>query len=467
VNKHRGKILLVDDDEGLLRLLSLRLESAGYEVQTATSGEAALVQIALSRPQAVITDLRMEGMDGLTLFQHVVEQDHTLPVIVLTAHGTIPDAVLATQHGIFGYMTKPYDAGQLLDLLERAITLHPVPVDHARNEHSWHDAIISASPAMESLLAELYLVAQSGASVLILGESGTGKELIARAIHKASTRHSAPFVAINCAAIPEQLLESELFGHTKGAFTGAFTPQTGLFQSANGGTLFLDEIGDMPLTLQAKLLRVIEDREVRPVGSSHATAVDVRFISATHRDLPQAIAEGNFREDLYYRLNVVNRVIPPLRKRREDIPLLARHFLRQLSLRDDRTVNDFTPDALEILTGCEWPGNVRQLMNVVEQCCVLSTSPIIPASLVSRALQESPTDALSYVDAKEQFERDYLIQLLKITSGRVTDAARLACRNRTEFYRLLERHHLTPAMFKDGGGINTGTIRDSTNPVAR
>jgi two-component system response regulator GlrR len=451
MSSRRCRVLLVDDDPDLLRLLSLRLQSAGYEVQTASSGGEALARMGVSRPQAVITDLRMEGMDGMSLFQHIHSQDQALPVIVLTAHGTIPDAVQATQQGVFGYLTKPFDARELLALLERAVALRPTQVmEPVHRDETWRAGIISVSPSMEALLAELHLVAPTEASVLIQGESGTGKEILARAIHQASARCDAPFVAINCAAIPEQLLESELFGHAKGAYTGAVTAYKGLFQSATGGTIFLDEIGDMPLALQAKLLRVLEDKEVRPLGSSQAIAVDVRIISATHQVLEQAIVEGVFREDLYYRLNVVSCAIPPLRERREDIPPLAHHFLKILCEKHGRTVNGYTPDAMEMLTACDWPGNVRQLMNVVEQCCALSTAPLIPASLVSRALREMPMDILTYADAKQRFERDYLIQLLKITNGQVTDAARLAGRNRTEFYRLLQRYHLSPAMFKGG-----------------
>jgi two-component system, NtrC family, response regulator GlrR len=453
--RRRSRVLVVDDDPDLLRLLFLRLGTAGYEVETAGSGAEALAKMGVSCPHAVITDLRMEGMDGMALFQHMHCQNQALPVIVLTAHGTIPDAVEATQQGVFGYLTKPFDARQLLALLERAIALHPKDVmEPGSVDEDWRGEILSASPAMESLLVEMKLAAQTEASVLILGESGTGKELLARAVHQASARCGGSFVAINCAAIPEQLLESELFGHAKGAFTGAATAYKGLFQSADGGTIFLDEIGDMPLALQAKLLRVLEDKEVRPLGSSQSIAVDVRIISATHQDLGKAISEGLFREDLYYRLNVVSRAIPPLRDRREDIPLLAHHFLKILREKHEHIVNDFTPDAMEMLTAFDWPGNVRQLMNVVEQCCVLSKRPLIPASLVSRALQEMPRDSLSYADAKQRFERDYLIQLLKITRGEVTDAARLAGRNRTQFYRLLKRYHLSPAMFKSEDGTD-------------
>ncbi|MEO6353564.1 MAG: sigma 54-interacting transcriptional regulator, partial [Burkholderiaceae bacterium] len=298
------------------------------------------------------------------------------------------------------------------------------------------------------LLAEAKLVAASDASILIRGESGSGKELLACAIHRASRRANAPFVAVNCGAIPEQLLESELFGHVKGAFTGAISNRNGLFQAAHGGTLFLDEIGDMPLLLQVKLLRVLQERAVRPVGADRAVPIDVRIVSATHRDLDAALAEGQFREDLYYRLNVVTLSLPPLSERREDIALLANHFLQQLAIKYHKPLNGFAPDALEALMTAAWPGNVRQLNNVVEQVCALATSPLVPLSLVQRALRVPSLEVLSYADAKQRFERNYLIQLLKLTDGNVADAARLAERNRTEFYRLLQKSGLTPSLFR-------------------
>jgi two-component system, NtrC family, response regulator GlrR len=448
MSKNRHTILLVDDDPDLLKLLSIRLKSAGYDVAVANSAEQALAYIALARPQAVITDLRMPGMDGLALFQHLHSQDPSLPIIVLTAHGTIPDAVQATQQGVFGYLTKPYDARELLHLLERAFTVSPPaePAEEPQDE-SWRAEIVTASPLMNSLLSEARLLADSEARVLIQGESGTGKEVLARAIHKASPRADKSFVAINCAAIPDQLLESELFGHAKGAFTGAVSSQEGLFMSANGGTLFLDEIGDMPLSLQAKLLRVLQDQEIRPIGSSRSLPVDVRVISATHRNLDEAVENSQFREDLYYRLNVVTLSLPALRQRREDIPLLARHFLEQQSAK--QRAKAFTPEAMEILITNDWPGNIRQLQNVVDQCSVLCSTSLISAALVARALHDKePGQNLSYANAKQQFERDYLIRLLKITDGQVTKAARLAGRNRTEFYRLLGKHQISPAMFK-------------------
>ena len=296
----RRTLLLVDDDADLLRLLCIRLQAEGYAVQTASSAEQALARIAVARPRVVLTDLRMDGMDGMALFEQLHKQDPTLPVILLTAHGTIPDAVDATQRGVLVYLTKPFKDNALLELIERAMLASggDEASEPLAKTESWREELITASSAMESLLSEAYLVALSEVSVLIQGASGTGKEVLARAIHKASPRHANPFVTINCAAIPEQLLESELFGHARGAFTGAVSAHKGLFQTASGGTLFLDEIGDMPMALQAKLLRVLQEKEVRPVGSNQVVHVDVRIISATHRNLEEAIEEGRFREDL-------------------------------------------------------------------------------------------------------------------------------------------------------------------------
>ncbi len=440
-------ILLVDDDAALRELIAVRLEANGFRVDVVESGEAALARLALARPDAVLTDLQMAGMDGMALFRTIHARDPTLPVIVLTAHGTIPDAVAATQRGLFGYLTKPYDAATLVELLHRATHLSGSGAD-AGND-GWRGEIVTVSPAMAILLAEARLAAQSGASLLIQGESGTGKELLARAIHRASSRHDQPFVAINCGAIAPELLESELFGHVKGAFTGAGRDHPGLFLGAQGGTVLLDEIGDMPLPLQVKLLRVLQEGEVRPVGATETRAVDVRILSATHRDLHAGIASGDFREDLYYRLNVVTLTLPPLRERREDIPLLARHFLTALTEEYRRPIHGFAPEALEMLVAADWPGNIRQLHNVLEQCCALCTTATIPASLVARALRDKPADIQPLVEARTAFERDYLITLLKLTRGHVSEVARLAGRNRTELYRLLERHGLTAASFRD------------------
>jgi two-component system response regulator GlrR len=312
---------------------------------------------------------------------------------------------------------------------------------------AWRAEIITRSPLMEEKLAQAQMVANTDARVLISGESGTGKELLARAIHKASPRHDKPFVAINCSAMPEDLLESELFGHEKGAFTGAVRSHKGLFQAADGGTLLLDEIGDMPLRLQVKLLRVLQENQVRPVGSTEAVPVNVRVISATHRDLAQLMASGTFREDLFYRLNVVHIEMPPLSRRREDIPLLVGHFLEQLA-KETGSRKIYAPEAVELLATADWPGNVRQLHNVVRQNVALSRTPIINAELVQQSLGGTPARLPSFDEARDEFTRSYLSQLLQITAGNVSQAARLAKRNRTDFYKLLARHQLVPDDFK-------------------
>ncbi len=453
-------LLLVDDDPDLLRLLSMRLNAAGYRVTAVASAQAALDQIAVSRPALVISDVQMPGMDGLALFEAIRARHPVLPVILLTAHGTIPDAVDATARGVFTYLTKPYDGKQLLDAIARALALggpapgtHPHATPQAATE-TWREQIVSRSAAMEELLAEAKLVAASDASLLVRGESGSGKELLAQAIHRASPRARGPFVAVNCSAIPEALLESELFGHVKGAFTGAVAHHRGLFQEAHGGTLFLDEIGDMPLPLQVKLLRVLQDRQVRPVGAPSAVPVDVRILSATHRDLDAALQQGEFREDLYYRLAVVTLTLPRLADRREDIPLLAQHFLSRLAAKYGKPLKGFAPDALSALSTASWPGNVRQLHNVVEQVSALATTPLVPLALVQRALRVPTMEVLPYAEARQRFEHDYLVGLLKLTDGQVADAARLAQRNRTEFYRLLQKHGLTPGLFRQDGGVS-------------
>ena len=443
-------ILLVDDDPDLLKLISLRLASVGYRVRTADSGEAALGALAVARPGVVVTDLRMPGIDGLQLFEAIHREHPALPVIILTAHGTIPDAVSATQRGVFGFLTKPFDSQELLQKVAAALHVAGAAPADSDTSGEWRSGIITRSPRMEDLLRQARLVADSDASVLIYGESGTGKELLARAIHRASRRRDKPFVAVNCGAIPEPLLESELFGHARGAFSGAVQAHKGLFQAADGGTIFLDEIGDMPLALQVKLLRVLQDNEVRPVGATQPVPVDVRVISATHRDLDAQRAAGQFREDLYYRLNVVSLKLPALADRREDIPLLATHWLRKLAERYKRPVPTLAPDAMALLIAAPWPGNVRQLLNLLEQAVALATTSLIPESLVQGALREDASALVPFEEARKTFERDYLVRLLKITGGNVTQAAMLAKRNRTEFYKLLQRHRLEPAMFKEG-----------------
>ncbi|PLL98904.1 two-component system response regulator GlrR, partial [Klebsiella pneumoniae] len=410
-----ARLLLVDDDPGLLKLLGMRLISEGYSVVTAESGPEALRVLGREKVDLVISDLRMDEMDGLQLFSEIQKGHPGMPVIILTAHGSIPDAVAATQQGVFSFLTKPVDKDALYKAIDEALEQRSPATDEA-----WRQAIVTRSPLMLRLLEQAGMVAQSDVSVLINGQSGTGKEIVAQAIHNASPRHDKPFVAINCGALPEQLLESELFGHARGAFTGAVSNREGLFQAAEGGTLFLDEIGDMPVALQVKLLRVLQERKVRPLGSNRDIEINVRIISATHRDLPKAMARGEFREDLFYRLNVVNLKIPPLSERTEDIPLLANHLLRQSADRHKPFVRAFSSDAMKRLMAAKWPGNVRQLVNVIEQCVALTSSPVIGDALVEQALEGENTALPTFVEARNQFELNYLRKLLQITKGNVT-----------------------------------------------
>ncbi|EIH9889112.1 two-component system response regulator GlrR [Escherichia coli] len=437
-------LLLVDDDPGLLKLLGLCLTSEGYSVVTAESGAEGLRVLNREKVDLVISDLRMDEMDGMQLFAEIQKVQPGMPVIILTAHGSIPDAVAATQQGVFSFLTKPVDKDALYQAIDDALEQSAPATDER-----WREAIVTRSPLMLRLLEQARLVAQSDVSVLINGQSGTGKEIFAQAIHNASPRNSKPFIAINCGALPEQLLESELFGHARGAFTGAVSNREGLFQAAEGGTLFLDEIGDMPAPLQVKLLRVLQERKVRPLGSNRDIDIDVRIISATHRDLPKAMARGEFREDLYYRLNVVSLKIPALAERTEDIPLLANHLLRQAAERHKPFVRAFSTDAMKRLMTASWPGNVRQLVNVIEQCVALTSSPVISDALVEQALEGENTALPTFVEARNQFELNYLRKLLQITKGNVTHAARMAGRNRTEFYKLLSRHELDANDFKE------------------
>jgi two-component system, NtrC family, response regulator GlrR len=441
------RILLVDGRTRALERLSARLAAAGFEVVGSTSQSDALGRLTAARPDLVVVDFHEKH--GVALLDEIRRQDPVVPVIVLAGNNSISAAVAATRKGAYNFLAAPVDGGTLIGEIRRALELS-VRAEQVGKQHVFGKdcGIISRSRAMRDLLREAQLVAESEVSVLLRGDSGTGKELVARAIHQASVRRERPFVPVNCSAIPADLLESELFGHRKGAFTGATRDHTGLFAAANGGTLFLDEIGDMPVTLQPKLLRVLETRQVRRLGSTSATPVDVRIISATHQDLERKMLEGEFREDLYYRLNVVTLELPTLAQRKDDIPLLAGHFLARIAAKYGKDVRGFSPEALELLAEAPWPGNVRQLLNVVEHVVTLAPGAIVPANFVEKALRERRRTLPPLTEARRRFERQYLTQLMQITSGNVSQAARLAKRNRTEFYKLLHRYALDPALFK-------------------
>lgn len=442
-SEHKPRILVVDDDPSLLRLLSIRLTSEGYDVTSVETAELAIVAVKTGDFEVILSDLRMPGMDGLTMFKQLLQLGKNTPVVLMTAHGTIEDAIAATKQGVMGFLTKPIDHKKLREVLQKCVQ-NSMP----EQSDDWQSGIITRSPLMKNILEQAYRVAQRDVSVLISGASGSGKEVLANAIHKASPRCNKPFVPINCGAMPESLLESELFGHAKGAFTGAIHEHKGLFQQADGGTLFLDEIGDMPTALQVKLLRALQEQTIRPVGSSHQVKVDVRIISATHRDLNTEMAEGNFREDLYYRLNVVNLSLPNLQQRSEDIPILARYLLKNSAERHGVKVNGFADEAMQALIASAWPGNVRQLVNVIEQCVALTQTPIITRHLVEQALSVSHKTWPTLSEARSDFEQDYLIKLLKMTDGNVTRAAELAGRNRTDLHKLMKKYGLDAQTFR-------------------
>lgn len=435
-------LMLVDDDEDLLELLGMRLESYGFSVVSCKSAVDALARAEQSPPSLLITDLRMSEMSGMALFEKFRQRWPTLPVIILTAHGSIEEAVEATRDGAFSFLTKPVNKTKLLKEIQQALAL-------TRGEKvAVETALITGSPVMKRLIEQARCFADSDVNVLISGESGTGKELFAQLIHEAGRRCGKPWIPVNCGAIPADMLESELFGHCKGAFTGALRDHPGLFAAADGGTLFLDEIGDMPLPLQVKLLRVLQEKKVRALGETQSREIDVRVVSASHCDLDKAVKDGKFREDLYYRLNVIHIDVPPLRKRIEDIPLLISHFLRKAAGRDGVSGRVFSPAAQQLLLSYRWPGNVRELVNVIERCVAVCPAAVIPAQVVQSALPEAGCKPMPLTEAKNLFEKDYVRQLLEACSGNVSSAAEIAGRNRSDFYKIVKRHGLEVNDFK-------------------
>lgn len=455
-----GHICIIDDDADFLRLLGLWLESEGHKVQAFGTPVQAVKAMERELPDLVITDLRMPEMDGMEVLEAVQELDPELPVILLTAHGSIPNAVAAMRAQAFGYLGKPFSSEELESLVAAALRQRQASRETSRLRATLKDLagqmILHRSPVMAKLVDELTRVAHSQASVFLTGESGSGKERVARAIHAASPRAQGPFVAVNCGAIVTDLAESELFGHVKGAFTGASQDHPGLIRAADGGTLFLDEIADLPLSLQVKLLRVLQEGTLRPVGSREEYRVDIRVISATHQDIYALTASGAFREDLYYRLHVIPLRVPSLAERPEDILLLAQHFLDREIARLRRPIQGFSPEALDKLICRPWPGNVRELENAVTLAAALTEKGWVAAEAIpdpSRAGGRSAFPPLQ--DAKAAFERGYLENLLRATDGNISRAARIAGRHRTDLYKLMRKHELTPQEFKNQGDDET------------
>lgn len=452
----REKILVVDDDRGLLTLMKARLTGAEYDVTLAGGGDEALTLAQETLFNAAIVDFKMEGMDGITLLERLLKIQPNLPVIILTAYGTIAGAVEATKKGAYDYLTKPFEAKDLLYRLNKAMEMRrlKVEVDRLRSlvrERCHIDGIVATSEKMQQILSQVAQIAPTDSTVCLYGESGTGKELIAKAIHMGSQRSQGPFVVINCGAIPEGLLESELFGHVKGAFTGAIRPKQGLLEQADGGTLFLDEVAELSPALQVKLLRAFQEYEFYPVGGVKPVKVDLRLIAATNQDLWKAIGEGKFREDLFYRIHVIPLYLPPLRERLEDVPLLAHHFLRLFSKDRGKNLSGFSAEAMQRLMLHRWPGNVRELANVVERAVALSTEgEITPERLLlgREEFRSSRPQMLPLNEAREEFERAYLFQILTATGGNVSRAASVAGRYRAEFYKLLRKYDLDPDTFR-------------------
>lgn len=457
----KAKILVVDDDQSLLNLLKLRLEPAGYSVTLAETGAEALEALTAKTDEVydlAIVDLRIGEEDGIALMEQMLRLQPALSVMIATAHATIDSAVEATKKGAYDYLTKPFEPTDFLHRIEKALEVRQLKGEIARlrtvvQERYQFDNVVAHSEKMQQILQQVIQIAPTDSTVCVYGESGTGKELIAKAIHISSRRALGPFVAINCGAIPEGLLENELFGHTKGAYTGADRMKKGLLQQADGGTLLLDEIGELPPSLQVKFLRVLQEREFYPLGAGQPTKVNIRLICATNQDLEKLVAKKRFREDLFYRIHILPIFLPPLREHIDDIVPLAHHFLQRFAYETEKDVQGFTPEALQRLMLYEWPGNVRELANVIERAVVLTPTSLITPDLLLLGKMESlhfrNTELHTLKEAREKFERNYLIQVLTSVKGHVSRAAELAGKDRAELYRLLRKHSLVPRTFKE------------------
>ncbi len=465
---NRFHILVVDDEPVQREMVGGFLKKQGFEVIAADSAEKALELFRQDAFDLVLTDQKMANMSGLELLQAVHAINPETPVILITAFGTIEAAVDALKQGAIDYLTKPLNLDELLHRIRQVSDRYRIinenrELREALLERHRIEGIVGESGPMLEVLSMVRRVAPSEATVLIRGESGTGKELIAKAIHLASDRKDKPFVALNCAALPESLLESELFGHEKGAFTGAVKTTRGLFTQAHGGTLFLDEIGDMPRATQSKLLRVLQERQFYPVGSEVPLEVDVRVIVATNKDLEEQVRKGLFRDDLFYRIHVIPVFLPPLRERKDDIVPLLEHFLKKYSQHMKKEVKGITPEALRKLMLHDWPGNVRELENTIEYAVAMTQSDTVTEDYMLQGKSIAPERAPSFVqeqgeepsgalrplkDARDAFERDYLIQVLSMTEGNVSQAAKLAGKYRADFYDLLKKHDLNAHEFK-------------------
>jgi two-component system response regulator GlrR len=466
---HTGKILIVDDDRNLLELVRTRLEAAKYEVVTAVKGEEAKEALNGDSIDLSIVDLKLAGQDGMSLMGELHAINPALPIIILTGYGSIEGAVEAIKRGAYGYLTKPIDPTELQLQIGRALENRRLVSENVRLKELLKEKydftnIVAKSDIMQKVLAGVSRIAQTESTVHIHGESGTGKEVIAKAIHLASERKNKPFVAINCAAVPEALLESELFGHEKGSFTGAVRSTKGYFAQAHEGTILLDEIGDMPLSIQPKLLRALEERQFYPIGSEKPIHVDVRVIVATKKDLAEEVRKGLFREDLFYRIHVIPVRLPPLRERKEDIPHLVSYLLQKIARQLKKDIKGLTPQAMKKLMLHDWPGNVRELENTLEYAVTMAEGEVVTEGLLfetrAQTAVNSQESALRYdllpvhgphkslKEARAEFEKTYLVRLLRHSSGSAAKAAEIAGKYRADFYDLLKKHGINLQEFK-------------------
>jgi DNA-binding NtrC family response regulator len=452
------KILIVDDEKSMCQYLSIMLRKEGYDVKTVHNGKKALLEIKESNFDVVITDIRMEGMDGIELLGAVKETNPTLPVIIMTAYASTKTAIDALNRGAFYYLIKRAKNDEIKMVIRNALDMHRVKSENVflkkqLKKKDEFKEIIGKSEEIQSVFNLVNKVADTDSTILISGESGTGKELIAKAIHYRSGRASAPFVSINCGALPENLLESELFGHVKGSFTGAIRDKEGMFKVASGGTFFLDEVGETSLAIQVKLLRVLQEREIIPVGGTAPIKVDVRLIAATNADLEKAVKEERFRADLYYRLNVIPVVIPPLRDRRDDIPLLVDHFLRIASERSGRR-KTVSKEAMELLSCYDWPGNVRELENIVERACILQEGDELLIEDLPDKVRHHSQERRKVVMQETQMtldelEKEYLVSVLEETNWQKKKASAILGINASTLYRKIQRYRLAQEKLKD------------------
>ncbi|MFC1862569.1 sigma-54-dependent transcriptional regulator [Thermodesulfobacteriota bacterium] len=447
------EILVIDDDLNLLKVIETRLLTEGYAVETAKDNDQALKLVMQKTFDAALIDLRLAGTNGLEVMEEMRRLRSEIPVIIITAHGSIESAVDAMKKGAFSYITKPFDYHELLLQIENCLETCRLSNEVKRlqkivKDNYGFDNIIGKSDNLRKVLDRAALAAEVDSTVHIYGESGTGKELIAKNLHLTSMRSEGPYIALNCAAIPENLFESELFGYVKGAFTGAQRSRKGLLEQAHGGCLFLDEISEMPFSMQSKLLRILDEMEFYPLGGRKTVKVDARIITASNKKLEEEVMAGRFRGDLFYRVNVISIIIPPLRERTEDIPLLARFFLDKYNEKLNKDIKGFASEAIQKLMLHTWSGNVRELENTIESAVAMSTDDILTDDLILRNDQSGNGDLKSFKVAKDDFEKKYLISLLELTNGNISRAAKLAGKNMADLYYLLTEHNLDPNNFR-------------------